>query len=207
YGRVQAGYRVGTQLAGGVITADLDMIVLRQNPDSPAPIDEATGAFTTLLPVDFNQNPANAAIDTNRYKAVIDYARPLSWARWGTLVAYTQTSTDSGRGFIDAGDTPQPWTASTNADLESFQQALKLKELFVDSNITTAWKGKFDVTTGVNLLLGRADADSLRFGQRLLLNGVNEVPSTETVASKGTVDFTDRRRFVGLYAQSRYQMT
>jgi len=207
YGRVQAGWRLGTQVAGGVLTADLDVMALRQNPDSPAPIDEATGAFTTLLPVDFNQNPANAALDTNRYKAVLHYTRPLSWARWGTMVAYTQTSTDSVRGFIDAGDTPQPWTPGTNADLESFEQALTLKELFFDSNVTTAWKGRFDLTTGVNLLLGWADADSLRFGQRLLLNGVNQVPSTETVSPKGTVDFTDRRRFVGLYAQSRYQVT
>jgi len=207
YGRVQAGYRIGTQIAGGVLTADLDIMALRQAPDAPAPIDEATGAFSTLLPVDFNQNPLNAQLDTNRYKAVVDYNRPLRMARWGTMVAYTQTSTDSIRGFIDAGDTPQPWTANTNADIESFSQAQKLKELFFDSNITTGVKGKFDLTTGVNLLLGWADADSLRYGQRLLLNGANQVPSTETVAPKGSVDFTDERRFLGLYAQTRYQLS
>jgi len=75
YGRVQAGYRIGTQIAGGVLTADLDIMALRQAPDAPAPIDEATGAFSTLLPVDFNQNPLNAQLDTNRYKAVVDYNR------------------------------------------------------------------------------------------------------------------------------------
>ena len=77
--------------------------------------------------------------------------------------------------------------------------------MFIDSNLTTRLTTKMDLTTGVNLLVGRADADSLRYGQRLLLDGVSEVPSTESVNPKGTVDFNDRRRFVGLYAQSHYR--
>src|SRR4029077_13374808 len=121
----------------------------------------------------------------------------LSFGRWGNTVTYTQTETDSVRGFIDAGDTPQPWTAKTVADLESFQQSLRLKEMFVDSNLTTGLTKRLDLTTGVNVLAGWADADSLRYGQRLLLDGVSQVPSTETIAPKGTVDFTDQRRFVG----------
>src|SRR5262249_46815806 len=132
---------------------------------------------------------------------------PLSFGRWGNTAAYTQTQTDSVRGFIDAGDTPQPWSPTTSADLESFKQSLDLKELFVDSNLTTQPTSRFDLTAGVNLLVGRAGADSLRYGQRLLLDGVSQVPSTDTVAPKGTVDFDDRRRFVGLYAQSHYELT
>src|SRR6185295_7472430 len=120
---------------------------------------------------------------------------------------YTQTQTDSVRGFIDAGDTPPPWTAKTNADLESFQQSLDLKEMFIDSNLTTGLASRFDLTTGVNLLVGRANADSLRYGQRLLLDGVSQVPSNESVNPKGTVDFSDRRHFVGVYAQSHYRLT
>src|SRR5262249_8343203 len=66
---------------------------------------------------------------------------------------------------------------------------------------------KMDVTAGVNLLVGRADADSFRYGQRLLLDGVSQVPSTETVNPKGTVNLDDSRRFVGLYAQSHFDVT
>jgi len=207
YRRAQGIWRLASQLGGGSFRADVDLLALRQSPDSPAPIDEATGAFTTLLPLDYNQNPANAQLDTDRYKVVLDYDVPLSFGRWGNTAAYTGTHTDSVRGFIDAGDTPQPWTATTNADLESFQQSLHLKELFVDSNLTTRPTKKLDLTAGVNLLVGHADAGSLRFGQRLLLDGVSQVPSTESVNPKGTVDFTDRRRFVGLYAQSHYELT
>jgi iron complex outermembrane recepter protein len=206
FSRTQGSWRLATPLGGGKLRADLDVLALRQKPNSPAPIDETTGQFSALLPVDFNQNPINAQLDTNRYKAVVGYDTSLRVGQWGNTAAYTQTTTDSVRGFIDAGDTPQPWTRKTTADLESFTQALDLKELFLDSNLTTRPAPKMDVTAGVNLLVGRANADSLRYGQRLLLDGVSEVPSTASVDPKGTVAFTDRRRFVGLYAQSRYEL-
>jgi outer membrane receptor protein involved in Fe transport len=108
YGRVQGIWRLATQLGGGKFRADVDLLALRQKPNSPAPIDEATGKFVTLMPVDFNQNPANATLDTNRYKVVLDYDLPLRFGRWGNTAAYTHTKTDSVRGFIDAADTPQP---------------------------------------------------------------------------------------------------
>ncbi len=207
YGRAQTIWRLATRVGGGTFRSDVDVLALRQKPNSPAPVDEATGSFSRLLPVDFNQNPLNAALDTNRYKVVADYVRPFRVGRWGTTAAFTQTHTDSVRGFIDAGDTPQPWTPSTVADLESFQQSLALKELFVDSNFTARPARQVDLTAGVNLLLGSATADSLRFGQRLQLNGISAVPSTDGVNSKGSVNFVDDRRFVGLYAQTRYEMT
>ena len=117
--RAQGIWRLATQFGGGKFRADVDLLALRQRPNSPAPIDEATGAFSTLLPVDYNQNPANSSLDTNRYKVVLDYDKPLSFGRWGNTAAFTQTKVDSVRGFIDAGDTPQPWTTKTNADPES----------------------------------------------------------------------------------------
>ncbi len=98
--RAQGTYRVATGLAGGNFQADLDLLALRQKPTSPMPIDEATGRFTTLLPVDFNQNPANARLDSDRYKVVLDYGRPVSFGRWGNTAAFTDTLTDSIRGFI-----------------------------------------------------------------------------------------------------------
>ena len=205
--RAQAIWRLATKVGGGKFRADLDLLGLRQRPNSPAPIDEATGAFSTLLPIDFNQNPANATLNTNRYKVVLEYDKPLSFGRWDTMTAFTQAQTDSVLGFIDAGDTPQPWTTKTLADLESFDQSRDLKELFIDSNLSTRPTKRMDLTAGMNLLIGRADADSLRYGQRLQLDGVSQVPSTETVASKGTVNLNDSRRFAGLYAQSHLALT
>ncbi|HKE87794.1 MAG TPA: TonB-dependent receptor [Vicinamibacterales bacterium] len=207
YRRAQGIWRLASQLGRGQFRADVDLLSLRQKPNSPVPIDETTGEFYARFPLDYNQNPANARLDTDRYKVVLDYSLPLSFGRWGSTAAYTHTDTNSIRGFLDIGDTPQPWTATTNADLESFQQSLDLEELFIDSNLTTRPAKKLRLTSGVNLLVGRAGADSLRYGQRLLLDGLGEVPSTASVTPKGTVDFNDRRHFVGLYAQSHYELT
>jgi outer membrane receptor protein involved in Fe transport len=206
YRRAGATWRLGTQLGRGNFRADVDVLALHQKPNSPTPVDE-NGQLTTMLPVDYNQNPANAKLDTNRYKFVMNYDIPLSFGRWGNTAAYTNTQTDSIRGFIDTGDSPPPWTPSTNADLESFKQSLVLHEVFIDSNLTTRPAKKLDLTTGVNFLLGRASADSVRYGLRLLLDGVTEAGNIESVNPKGTVDFNDSRNFFGAYAQSRYELT
>src|SRR5262249_23885816 len=79
--RAQGIWRLAAPVAGGRFQADVDLLALRQKPNSPAPIDEATGAFSALLPVDYNQNPANSALDTNQYKIVLDYDNPLSFGR------------------------------------------------------------------------------------------------------------------------------
>src|SRR5262245_2756492 len=63
YGRGQGTYRLATDLGRGTLTADIDMLALRQKPNSPLPIDETTGQFYALFPVDFNQNPADAKVD------------------------------------------------------------------------------------------------------------------------------------------------
>jgi len=206
YKRAQGSWRLAAKLGRGVVSADVNLLALRQQPNSPAPIDERTGRFSTLLPVDFNQNPANEKLNTDRYQLALGYDLPLSFGRWGTALSFTDTRTDSVRGFIDIGDTPQPWSATTNADLESFKQSLHLRDLFFDTHLTTSVTPALDFTTGVNLLLGRANANSLRYGLRLLLDGVSQAPNIESVNPKGTVDLNDRRNFVGLYAQSRYQL-
>jgi hypothetical protein len=88
----------------------------------------------------------------------------------------------------------------------AFRQSPTLHEVFVDSNLTTGLAKALNLTTGVNLLLGRANADGLRYGVRLRLDGVSEAPSIDSVSPKGTVDFTDRRNFFGAYAQTRYEL-
>src|SRR5262249_38602269 len=75
-----------------------------------------------------------------------------------------------------------------------------------DSNLTTELSSRLELTTGVNMLMGRANANSLRYGLRLLLDGVSQAPDIESVNPKGTVDLGDRRHFLGVDAQSRYRL-
>jgi len=206
--RAQGAWRLGTELASGQFRADVNLLSLRQKPNSPGLIEPSTGQFTTLLSQDFNQNPRDAKLDTDRSQLVLGYDRPLSFGLWGTTVAYTDTHNDSVRGFIDAGDTVSPYTSATQADLEAFGQSQHLHDLFVDSHLTTALASGLAVTAGVNLLVGRADVDSTRYGTRLALNGQATVPDLGALgASKGSLAFDDYRRFLGVYVQSRYAPT
>ena len=207
YQRAQGSWRLATALGAGSARIDVNLLGLRQKPSSPFPADPVSGQLTTLLPVDFNQNPANAKLDTDRYQVVLGYDLPLSFGRWGTTVAVTQTNTKSARGFIDSGDTPPPWTANTMADFEAFRQTQHLHELFVDSHVTLRPLPLVDLTTGFNVLLGRADVNSGRYGAKLRLDGNDSVADINTLAQKGSLDFDDYRRFLGGYAQGRYTPT
>ena len=207
YKRAQGSYRLATELGSGTARADVNILSLRQKPTSPTPVDPITHQLTTLLPVDFNQNPQNGKRDTERYQLVLGYDLPLAFGTWGSTLAYTRTHNDIVRSFIDTGDTPPPWTSRTIADTEPYKQSQRLGDLFVDSHVTTSPLADLDVTVGFNVLLGHADVDSVRYSAKLLLDGNSSLPSTDALSSKGTVALTDRRRFLGAYIQSRYKLT
>jgi iron complex outermembrane recepter protein len=208
YRRAQGGWRLATDLAGGgTLRADLNLLSLRQKPDSPSPIDTATGQLITTLPKDFNQNPADARLDTDRWQLVLGAEVPLGFGRWGSTLAYTRSHVDSVRGFIDSEDTPQPWTAQTRADVEANAQQRRLQDLFVDTHLSGRPMADLDLTAGVNLLLGRASVTSLRYAHTLLLDGASSLPDIASVPPKTDVDLEDRRRFFGAYLQGRYRLS
>ena len=204
--RIEGTWRGSTEVGGGTLRADLGALSLQQKPTSPVPLDSVKGQLTSILPLDFNANPADGKIDIDRYQLVVGYERPLGFGLWGSTLAYTDTHTDSIRGFIDTGDTPGPFTNRTLADLEAFSQSLHRRDLFIDSHVTATVLPGLDLTSGVNLLLGRAEADSNRYNFRLLLDG-STLPNLAAGAGRGTVALDDDRRFVGLYAQGRYRLT
>lgn len=204
--RVEGTYRAATELGGGSLRVDLGALSVQQKPTSPVPLDDVRGQLTSMLPIDFNANPADSKVDTDRYQLVVGYERPFDFGQWGSTVAYTDTHTDSIRGFIDTGDTPAPYTTQTIADLEAFSQSLHRRDLFIDSHLTTSVLPDLDLTSGVNLLFGRADADSTRYNFRLPFNGAT-LPDLVSGAPRGTVALNDDRRFLGIYTQARYRLT
>jgi iron complex outermembrane recepter protein len=207
YKRAQGSWRLASDVAGGSARADVNLLALRQKPNSPTPIDEETGQLITLLPKDFNQNPSDAKLNTDRAQLVLGYDLPLSFARWGSSLAFTNTRSDNVRAFIDPEDSPQPWTKDTVAALEANHQNRRLRELFVDSHLTSQPLPGWDLTTGINLLLGRAKVKSLRYAIEVPLDGNSAAPNIESVAPKTDVDLADSRRFLGLYAQSRFKLS
>jgi len=202
----RGSWRGAGEVGGGNLRTDVNLMWQHQKPTSPTAIDQ-TQQLTAVLPVDYNANPADSKIDTRRQQFVAGYDLPLSFARWNTLLAYTDTRTDSVRAFLDLGDTPLPWSAATVADVEAFSQTLHQRELFVDSHITLQPLPGLDLTTGVNLLTGSAHADSQRFAYQYPFDGSVPPPAVGTLNRKTDVALRDERRLTGLYAQSRYKMT
>lgn len=198
--RAQGSYRLGADVGRGRLRADVNLLQLRQKPASPTPID-ASGQLSASLSPDFNQNPADARIDTDRYQVVLGYDAPVGRAQWGTTLALTQIRVQSVRGFL------LPDYASVVGDNASgFTQSRRMHELFFDTHLTESLGPGLDLTFGLNQLIGRARQDSQSYGYVVPLDG-----ATPPVLAAGTVgdgvSLSDRRSFFGAYVQSRLALS
>ena len=132
---------------------------------------------------------------------------PLSFGRWGSTLAYTETHTDSVRGFIDLGDTPQPWSCQNQCRPRVFQAVaaparpvhrqpshhqLSRRRWTSPPASTCCWAAP--TRTACAMASGCCSTASAR--RRTSNRSTPRAPSI----------LNDRRRFLGLYAQSRYQL-
>lgn len=198
--RAKGSYRLGTDVGRGRLRADVNLLQLRQKPASPTPID-VSGQLSASLSPDFNQNPADARLDTDRYQVVLGYDAPVGRGQWGTTLALTQTRVQSVRGFL------LPAYASVVGDNASgFMQSRRTQELFFDTHLTESLAPRLDLTFGLNQLIGRAWQDSRSYGYVVPLDGAT--PSVLSVGTIGDgVSLSDRRGFFGAYAQSRLALS
>jgi len=193
--RIHGLYRAALDLGGGEAHLDLDLSDLHDRPASPTPFQGAQA----LLPVDFNQNPADAHIDTRQLKATAGYERRLGAAQWSTTLSLTHTRTDTVVGFLDSG-----YAAESVSNAAGYQQARGIDDLFFDTHLNQSPAHGVDLTWGLNILDGSLALHSRQFAYL--------VPFDGTAAASGqqdTVDNTrlgDHRTFLGLYAQSRWTL-
>lgn len=194
--RAQGSYRLGADVGAGQARLDFNVLRLRQKPASPTPID-GNGQLHTDLAPDFNQNPADAKLDTDRYQLVLGYETTLAPGRWGTVLALTQTRVNSIRGFLLPG-----YLDAIGDNAAGFTQSRRLHELFFDTHITQRLRPGLELTYGLNQLTGRAHQDSLAYSYAVPLNGATPLPLSAGSAGDG-VSLNDKRSFFGAYAQSR----
>lgn len=196
-------YRLGGALAGGRAHLDADATIQHETPTSPRPFIDGEPAAT--VPVDFNQNPADGKIDTNRFRLVGAYDRPTAIGSWGSTLALTQTHLQQVRGFIEAEDGGQPG-ADGNFDAQGFHQRRDLGELFFDSHLTRQINSSLAITLGINELFGLAHQRTDEFAYALPADGRSVPASTEAVPGD-SLSLSDTRSFTGLYAQTRWNLT
>jgi iron complex outermembrane receptor protein len=200
YDRQHGLYRLSADLASGQFTFDLDAVHQRQRPSSPTPVAD-NGQLTTLLSPDFNQNPADAVINTNRVRAVLGYHIMLPFGTWNTTLSATHTHVNSVQGYLQDG-----FADSIVDDAEGFSQRQVIDDIYLDTSITQALSQAFAITYGVNEIFGHARQASSTFPYSLPLDGTG-VPLSGAQPMDGSTTLKDARSFVGAFVQSRLKIT
>lgn len=184
-------YRGALDLAPGRLSVDANLSIVRDVPPSPV-IREATG-LTTLTPINANFNPADAAIDEDKYQFAVGYSRPTAWGTWDTLVSFSHSHVDDVRAFLHPD-------LSGAADTQN--QNRTILDDYFDTHLVSK-QGGATLIFGADLLYGHGRQTTLNG------NGAYTVPLDGSVLPPPTTQLpvneigyvTDERLFAGQYAQ------
>jgi outer membrane receptor protein involved in Fe transport len=178
----------------GTFRFDVDLLYLDQFPTSPAPREGA--ALSTAVPLDANQNPSDAKLDPRRGTLSVAFEQPLSFGAWGVIGSYAHVKQESIRGFIQ--DTVYPESPALG-----LRQDVGLDEVYLDGHLQIASVPKWTFVTGIDTLLGWADASGGIFDYTVSPAGTT-VPDSDAFADHTRVDIDDTRRFGGVYGSAAW---
>jgi outer membrane receptor protein involved in Fe transport len=191
--------RNAANVNGGELRLDFDATVQHQRPSSPRPLEGTI--FDPETPVDFNQNPADGKINTNRFQLTSAYDKELSVGSWGTTLSVTQTHSTRVQGFFN----PDSDAASTPDNATGFSQTRDLTEAYFDTHLTRRFGDTVWVTLGAGELYGHAHQGSQTFTYTVPEDGL---PDTSGAGIPGdATSLSDWRSFAGLYGQMRWNLT
>jgi len=184
-------YRGALDLGTGELRVDANLSIVRDVP--PSPVIREGSALTTLTPLNANFNPADAALDEDKYQLAVAYTRPTPWGDWETLASVSRSHVDDVRAFL-------------HSDLSGAADTQNQNRTILDDYFDTHLASELDQ---VSLLVG---ADLLYgYGRQVTLNGNSAytvpldgsvVPPPTTRLPVNEVGFVaDRRLFAGQYAQ------
>ena len=184
-------YRGALTLGPGELRLDANVSIVRDVP--PSPVIREGAALTTLTPLNANFNPADAAIDENKYQLAIGYSLPTGWGTWDTLASVSRSHVTDIRAFLH----PELTGA---ADTQN-QDRLILDHYF-DTHLATYF-GSATLLAGADLLYG--------YGKQTTANGNSAytVPLDGSVVPPPTTQLTvneygyvsDKRLIAGQYLQ------
>ena len=184
-------YRGALNLGAGELRIDANLSIVRDVP--PSPVIRQGAALTTLTPLNANFNPADAAIEENRYQLALGYSLPTAWGTWDTLASVARSSVTDIRALLHPD-------LSGTADTQN-QNRLILDDYF-DTHLASHI-GNATWLVGADLLYG--------YGKQTTLNGNSAytVPLDGSVLPPPTTQLpvneygyvSDKRLFAGQYVQ------
>lgn len=185
-------YRGALDLGTGQLRVDANLSIIRDVP--PSPLVRAGSALTTLTPLNANFNPADAALDEDKYQLALAYTRPTAWGTWETLASFSRSHVDDIRAFLHPD-------LSGAADTQN--QNRTILDHYFDTHLASDLEEEVTLLVGADLLYG--------YGRQVTLNGNSAytvpldgsvLPPPITALPVNEVGFVaDKRLFAGQYAQ------
>jgi outer membrane receptor protein involved in Fe transport len=184
-------YRSALTVGTGELRIDANVSLVRDVP--PSPVIRQGAALTTLTPLNANFNPADAAIDEDKYQLALGYSLPTAWGTWETLVSVSRSHVDDIRAFL------HPDLTGT-ADTQN-QNRLILDDYF-DTHLA-AQVGSATLLLGVDLLYGYGEQSTLNGNSAFTvpLDGSVVPPPTTQLPVNEYGYVSDKRLFAGQYLQ------
>jgi len=185
-------YRGALPWGEGTLSLDADLTVVRDTP--PSPVLRAGTSLSVLTPVDANFNPADAAIDENKYHLASRYSQPLRWGTWDTLVSFAYSNVTDRRGFLHPD-------SSGTADTQN--QRRSIDDGYGDTHLTVPWGADGTLIVGADLLYGLGHQTTLNSNgaYTVPLDGSILPPPTSGLPVNEVGTLQDKRLFAGQYAQ------
>jgi iron complex outermembrane receptor protein len=184
-------YRGALDLGTGQLNVDANLSIVRDVPPSPV-IREGT-ALTTLTPLNANFNPADAALDEDKYQLSLGYSRPTPWGTWVTLASVSHSHVDDVRAFL-------------HPDLSGAADTQNQNRTILDDYVDTHLATEFSLATllvGADLLYGDGSQSTQNGNSAYTvpLEGSLLPPPTTQLAVNEFGYVTDKRLFAGQYVQ------
>ena len=187
-------YRGAGTLGAGTFFIDADVSLVHDVPPSPVVRDGAT--LNTVTPINANFNPADSVIDENRYHISLGYSQQIVLGTWSTTISFAHSDIRDIRGFLrsDLID-----NGSENADSQN--QHRFINDGYFDSHITNQLGDDSNLVVGVDLLYGLGRQNSVNGAYYVPLTGTMLAPPTSSLHVDEINTISDKRFFVGQYAQ------
>ncbi len=191
-------YRGAGDIAGGTLGFDFDLAYDRTTP--PSPVIRTGLSLTTLTPLDANYNPSDARIDDNRYHGVLRYTRDVGFGIWETTASYAFDEIADIRGFLRPDLTND---GQQNADSQN--QRRRIGDGYFDSHVSSTLPANVTLLYGADLLYGLGKQDSVNGAYYAPLSGTGRLPATTALHVDEVNSLSDRREFLGQYAQADWK--
>jgi iron complex outermembrane receptor protein len=185
-------YRGALQLGAGTLTVDANLAFVRDTP--PSPVLRAGDGLTAVTPINANFNPADAAINENKYQLAVGYSLPLGWGTWDTLASFAYSDLTDRRAFLHPD-------LSGTADTQN--QRRFIDDSYLDSHLSVPLFTETKLIFGADLLygLGRQTTLNSNGAYTVPLDGSMLPPPTSSLPVTEIGTLNDKRLFAGEYAQ------